>query len=237
VSIQVNDLDPAVQWAQDCQWLPEHTPLGQVQAITLVRLRLAQSGLQEPFLKESAETIERLVARATAGQWWGELLELLILRSLLYRAQGDPTGMLASLEQAITLAEPEGHIRVFVDEGEPLRLMLLDYQLAIKQQIAGNVEAELLRRLIYTDKLLAAFPQPAPVGKSASQILPEPLSDRELEILRLIASGRSNKEIADLLVIGLSTVKSHINNLYGKLGTNRRTEAIAIARGLGLLAD
>jgi LuxR family maltose regulon positive regulatory protein len=68
-------------------------------------------------------------------------------------------------------------------------------------------------------------------------MLPEPLSERELDILRLIAAGRSNQEIAEKLVIALSTVKSHINNLYGKLGTNRRTEAIAIAREMGLLSE
>jgi LuxR family maltose regulon positive regulatory protein len=69
------------------------------------------------------------------------------------------------------------------------------------------------------------------------QSLPEPLSERELDILQLIAIGRSNQEIAATLVIAVSTVKTHINNLYGKLGTNRRTEAIALARQLGLLAD
>jgi LuxR family maltose regulon positive regulatory protein len=237
VSIQVNDLDAAVQWAQDCQWLPEHTPLGSLQASTLARLRLAQNGQQERFLKESAETIDRLVVRATAGQWWGELMEFLILRSRLEWAQGDTTGMYVSLGQAIALAEPQGHIRVFVDEGEPLRRLLLDYHPAIKQQITEDVGDAHLRRLTYTDKLLAAFPQAAPVGKTIPQILPEPLSERELDILRLIASGRSNQEIAEMLVIAVSTVKTHINNLYGKLGTNRRTEAIAVARKLGLLAE
>jgi LuxR family maltose regulon positive regulatory protein len=238
MSIQENDLERAIQWAQARQWLPEHTPLGQMQAITLIRLRLAQSWYrkQDQLLGESAEVMNRLVTRATAGQWWGELLELLILRSLLYRAQGDKTDMLASLEQAIALAEPEGHIRAFVDEGEPLRLLLLDYRSTIKQQITENVEGQALRRLIYTDKLLDSFPQPAPVGKATIQTLPEPLSERELAILRLIASGRSNQEIAEILVIAVSTVKSHINNLYGKLGTNRRTEAIAIARDQGLLS-
>jgi LuxR family maltose regulon positive regulatory protein len=231
-SIQVNDLDTAVQWAQDCQWLPEHTPLGQVQAITLARLRLAQNRQQEPFLKESAETIDRLVARATSGQWWGELLELLVLQALLCRAQDDTTRMHASLKQAIALAAPEGHIRVFVDEGEPLRLLLLDYQSTIKGRENGESEP---RQRIYMDTLLSAFPQPAPLGKATRQNLAEPLSEREFDILQLIAAGRSNQEIADILVIAVSTVKTHINNLYGKLGTNRRTEAIAIAREQGLL--
>jgi LuxR family maltose regulon positive regulatory protein len=236
MSIQASDLEAGTGWAQGCQWLPEHTPLGQVQAITLVRLHLAQSrhGKPDPFLRDSVETMNRLVERATGGQWWGELLEFLILRSLLYSAQGDRTGMLASLEQAIALAKPEGHIRVFVDEGEPMHQLLLDYQSTIKQR--GNGEDKSWQRLIYIDRLLSAFPQPAPAGKSTPQILPEPLSERELDILRLIATGRSNQEIAEILVIAVSTVKTHINNLYGKLGTNRRTEAIAIAREQGLLS-
>jgi LuxR family maltose regulon positive regulatory protein len=235
MSIQVNDLNTAIQWAQGCQWLPEHTSLGSLQASTLARLRLAQRGEREPLLQESAGTIDRLLVRARAGQWWGELLELLTLRCLLYRAQGDATGMLASLEQAIALAEPESHIRDFVDEGEPMRLLLLDFQLTIRQR--ENTEGRSRQLLIYTDKLLSAFPQPAPVEKATSQNLPDPLSERELNILRLIAAGRSNQEIAEKLVVAVSTVKTHINNLYGKLGTNRRTEAIAIARELGLLTE
>jgi LuxR family maltose regulon positive regulatory protein len=232
----VHDLETAVQWAQGYQWLPEHTPLGQVQAITLVRLHLAQCrhGLLDRFPRESAELMDRLVARATAGHWWGDLLELLVLRSLLYRAQGETTGMLASLGEAIDLAEPEGHIRVFVDEGEPMRVLLHDYQSTINGRETGESKAQ---QLLYMDKLLSAFPQPAPVGKAIHQSLPEPLSERELDILRLIAAGRSNQEIAEILVIAVSTVKTHINNLYGKLGTNRRTEAIAIAREQGLLTD
>jgi LuxR family maltose regulon positive regulatory protein len=234
VSIQVNDLESAIRWAQDCHWFPEHTPLGRVQVTTLARLRLAQSEQQEPLLKESAETIERLVVRATAGQWWGELLELLILQARLHGTQSDTTAMYASLGQAIALAEPEGHIRVFVDEGEPMRRRLLDYQSFLTGRDNGDGQPS--QQLLYIDKLLSAFPQPAPAGNAIRQSLPEPLSERELDILQLIAAGHSNQEIADTLVIALSTVKSHINNLYGKLGTSRRTEAIAIAREQGLLS-
>jgi LuxR family maltose regulon positive regulatory protein len=239
MAIRVNDLDTAIRWAEDCQWLPEHTSLGQVQAVTRVRLLLAQSrrGKQDRFLLESAATIDRLMEHATTGQWRGELIELLILRALLYRTQNNSTEMFKSLDQAIALAEPEGYIRVFADEGEPMRLLLLDYQSNIKRHVRDNEEVSWLRRLAYADKLLAALSPSAPGEEAANENLAEPLSQRELDILRLIAAGRSNQEIADTLVIAVSTVKSHINNLYGKLGTNRRTEAIAIARELGLLAE
>jgi LuxR family maltose regulon positive regulatory protein len=164
------------------------------------------------------------------------LIELSLLRALLCQEQHDTTGMLANLEQALTLAQPEGYIRIFIDEGQPMRLLLLDYQLNIKQHVGDNAEVSSLRRLAYTDKLLTAFFPSAPVEEPKNETLPEPLSKRELDILRLIAAGRSNQEIADTLVIALSTVKSHINNLYGKLGTNRRTQAIIIAREQGLLS-
>ena len=101
----------------------------------------------------------------------------------------------------------------------------------------NRIDEETLSLLAYIDRLLAAFSHPAPVEKSMPGTLLEPLSERELEILRLIALGKTNKEIADTLVIAISTVKSHINHLYGKLGTSRRTQAIAIARDLGLISE
>jgi LuxR family maltose regulon positive regulatory protein len=118
-----------------------------------------------------------------------------------------------------------------------MRLLLTDYKSAVEKQIGNSLDGNLSRLLPYIDRLMAAFPQPPFAETSKDGSLLEPLSERELDILRLIASGRSNQEIADILVIAISTVKSHINNLYSKLGTNRRTQAIAIARQQGLLAD
>jgi LuxR family maltose regulon positive regulatory protein len=118
-----------------------------------------------------------------------------------------------------------------------MRLLLAKLQSTLRQKAAAKIDPSSNKLLTYTDKLLAAFSQPAPVEKPKPATMPEPLSERELEILQLIASGSSNQEIAEILVIALSTVKSHINNLYGKLGTNRRTQAIALARDLGLLSE
>jgi LuxR family maltose regulon positive regulatory protein len=125
------------------------------------------------------------------------------------------------------LAEPEGFVRTFVDEGAPMARLL---RRALAQGIAPS----------YVTKLMAAFgesAQPAPPAGQAldDQPLIEPLTERELEVLRLIASGLSNREIAEDLVVAVSTVKSHINHIYGKLDAKSRIQAVAKARKLGLL--
>jgi LuxR family maltose regulon positive regulatory protein len=124
-----------------------------------------------------------------------------------------------------------------VDEGEPMRRLLLDGQLLFRQRAAGPADSSTLSLLAYGDRLLAAFPPPISTASPANGMGIEPLSPRELQILRLISSGLSNEEIAVTLVIALSTVKSHINSLYGKLGVQRRTQALSIAHDLGLLPD
>ncbi len=118
-----------------------------------------------------------------------------------------------------------------------MRLLSLDYQAIIKKKLSDGVDNESLRLLAYTDKLLAAFSQTVSDQKPGHDTIAKSLSERELDILRLIATGRSNQEIADILVIAMSTVKSHINSIYGKLGTNRRTQAVVIARDMGFLSE
>ncbi|MCB0014253.1 MAG: hypothetical protein KDE34_20210 [Anaerolineales bacterium] len=137
----------------------------------------------------------------------------------------------ATLAQALALAEPEGFVRLFVDEGPPVAELLNRV----------NASPEGRRRTTYIRKLLAAFPHhPAEAVASPSvstpQPLIEPLSERELEVLRLIAAGKSNKEIARLLVIAPGTVKKHLNNIYGKLGVHSRTQALVRANALELLS-
>ncbi|RPI91159.1 MAG: helix-turn-helix transcriptional regulator, partial [Chloroflexi bacterium] len=200
--------------------------------ITLARLHLAQSRITEAIallgqFREDAEAAERM----------GSVIEVLMLEALAFAAQGDQGRALTSLERALTLSEPEGYIRLFVDEGEPMRQLMTEYQSEIKKQTANGLDGQSSYLLAYINRLLAVFPQPAHSEKPGPVTMPEPLSERELDILRLIATGRTNQEIAEILVIAVSTVKSHINNLYGKLGTNRRTQAIAIARDLGLLSE
>jgi LuxR family maltose regulon positive regulatory protein len=147
------------------------------------------------------------------------------------------------LERALALAEPEGFMRTFVDEGEPMRQVLADCRGQMERQ-ARTTEGENAQRwLAYIDKLLAAFGQslksteasvvryrPSAIGE-----LVEPLTDREQEVLRLVAEGLSDRQIAEKMTVVVGTVKRHLNNLYGKLGVHSRTQAMARAKELGLL--
>jgi LuxR family maltose regulon positive regulatory protein len=154
----------------------------------------------------------------------GVLIEILTLQALAYQALGQASQAQAELSRALALAEPEGYIRLFVDLGEGMRQL---------------VEASRRVAPAYADLLLAHFPpleaDQATGSRLASGGLIEPLNERELEILRLITAGYSNQVIANQLVVAVSTVKWHINNLYAKLGVHSRTQALAKARELGLM--
>jgi LuxR family maltose regulon positive regulatory protein len=147
-------------------------------------------------------------------------IEILVLQSLTHQQRADLPSAHASLERALALAEPEGYVRIFVDEGEPMRQLL---------RKAGASA--------YTRQLLGAFGEPAQLPSASAQAstLAEPLTAREIEVLRLIAAGMRNQEIADRLFISLPTVKRHVANAYGKLGVSHRTEAVARANELNLL--
>jgi LuxR family maltose regulon positive regulatory protein len=128
----------------------------------------------------------------------------------------------------LILAQPEGYVRLFVDEGDPMRALLLDFR-AINEKQARGSNAELKE---YVDKLLAAFALPEDTPPSN---LVELLSQRELEVLRLVAQGLSNQEISERLFIALSSVKGHNQLIFSKLQVKSRTEAVARARELSLL--
>ena len=142
-------------------------------------------------------------------------------QALALQIQGNLEQATASLAQALSLAEQGGYVRTFVNNGEPMAKLL-------RQAASQGISPQ------YVAKLLSAFDRTTEPPLPVSQPLVEPLSERELEVLRLIAAGLSNREIADDLVVGVSTVKKHINNLYGKLGVHSRTQAIARVRDLGL---
>lgn len=150
--------------------------------------------------------------------WEDERLSALIVEALIHHAAGEMKLAFERLRDALAMAEPGGFVRIFVDEGEPMkRLLSAAYERAIKRR--------------YVAKLLAAFQPAIPMA----QPLIEPLSERELEVLRLVAQGLSNQEIGERLFLALSSVKGHNRNIFDKLHVNRRTEAVARARELGLL--
>jgi LuxR family maltose regulon positive regulatory protein len=150
-----------------------------------------------------------------------------VFQAVAFAKQNRTREGLHALQEALTLAEPEGYVRIFLDEGEPVRGLL--------HRIRSDNPDALLRK--YSERLLIAFGEivsnasPSPTSKS----LPEPLSAREVEVLRLVGQGLSNREIADRLVISLPTVKKHVENIHGKLGVKNRSQAILRAQELKLL--
>jgi LuxR family maltose regulon positive regulatory protein len=188
--------------------------------LTLARALLARATLHTSSdVRPAMQLLGRLRRAADDGKWTALEIEALMLLALAHRQLGDHVAAHAALERALALAEPGGSIRTFLDEGEPMWQLLQGAQGA------------------YAQRLLQAWGVPDhPMATSAPvSLLPEPLTPRELEILRLIASGMRNQEIADRLFISLPTVKRHVANAYGKLGVAHRTEAVARANTLGIL--
>jgi LuxR family maltose regulon positive regulatory protein len=170
-----------------------------------------------------------------ARGWQDERLKVMVLQAVVHHAHGERDKAVQLLSDALALAEPNGFVRIFVDEGEPMRMTISDFRLSIEKQARGQDH----KLLGYADKLLAAFAQPAALPQSkienpGSKML-EPLSQRELEVLQLIAQGLSNCEIGERLFLALDTVKGHNRRIFDKLEVKRRTEAIARGRELGLL--
>ena len=199
-------------------------------------------GLADPPQGKPDEALEVL---APLGQLLGatgrknRLIEVLALRALAHQAQGDTAPALEVLGQALSLAEPEGYCRTFVDEGLSMAALLAQCLLQPGPS-AGQMRPCSPN---YVNQLLAAFPSrepepgaaPLSPDSPALAYLPDPLNDREIEVLNLLAAGLTTPEMADRLILAPSTVKWHLKNIYSKLGVHRRSEAIAQARTLGLL--
>jgi LuxR family maltose regulon positive regulatory protein len=218
-------LDSASQWAEKCELDVDGvlTSVHDFDYVVLARILIAQERLDE-----TSRLLQRLLEAAEAGGRTSKMIEILMLQALASQAGGDTTRAMAALERALTLAEPGGFIRIFVDEGPPMARLLYE---ALTRGISPD----------YARRLLAAFPvaeaertDPSKTRAPKSELV-EPLSERELEVLQLIAEGLTNPEIASRLFLALNTVKAHTRNIYGKLGVNSRTQAVARARALGIL--
>ncbi len=237
------DVDAAWRWTQARGLSADDEPsyMNETAHLTLARVLLARNRPDEAI-----RLLVRLRSAAEAAGRIGRVIEILAVLALALQARGETGQALAALEQALALAEPEGFVRVFVDEGEAMRNVIRDWRLEIRRQKRDGGEERLNRLLVYADRLLAAFPDqmpqlpvtnyPSPISTLQSLLLVEPLSEREIEVLRFIAAGMSNQDIAQKLVVALSTVQWHIKNIYGKLSVHSRTQAVARARDLGLLA-
>ena len=182
--------------------------------IIRMRVHLAQNDYQA-----AVALSERLLKNAEGSGRMGLVIETLVLRALAFQGQKETEQALAALERALALARPEGYVRTFLDEGEAMTRLLCQ---ARSRQVGNGYAAELLEKI----GEISGMTQPS------MQLLNEPLTAREVEVLKLIEAGRSNQEIAGQLVISIPTVKRHISNLYTKLGVKNRTQAVAIGKEL-----
>jgi len=165
--------------------------------------------------------LEPLRQQMEAKAWQDELLNVMVLQAVALHAHGEKDKAVQLLGEALALAEPGGFIRIFVDEGPPMAALLRE---AAKLGIAPN----------YVRQLLAAFGK-AEGRTSVTQLLIEPLSERELEVLRLLRTDLNGPEIAQQLIVSLNTLHTHTNNIFKKLGVNNRREAVRRAEELDLL--
>jgi LuxR family maltose regulon positive regulatory protein len=192
--------------------------------LTLARVRIAQGRAQPTgsFLPEALGLLERLLEDAEPKARMSSVIEILLLRALALQAQGKQEEALKTLGSALALAEPEGYMRLFLDAGTPILVLLRQ---AYAHQITPGYVVTLLE---------AAGQQVRPAPHRSSQVL-DSLTARESEVLRLLVDGASNREIADHLVLSVNTVKRHVWNLCGKLGVRSRAQAISKARTLQLV--
>jgi LuxR family maltose regulon positive regulatory protein len=215
-------LATAADWAEtyrqsqpDPGSYPQALPL-----MTLAWVELAQGRPDQVLV-----CLEPLAEAAAAGEWIDNLIKILALQALAQAAQGNLESALKALGRAFDLAISEGYVRTFVDYGPPMRQLL-------QQAAARGLAAD------YVSKLLAAFSTEEP-GETAfpptPQPLAEPLTEREVAILRLMAANLSHREVAQELYLSVNTVKWHSTHIYSKLGVHRRGEAVTRAQELGIL--
>ncbi|MGD8624706.1 MAG: LuxR C-terminal-related transcriptional regulator [Anaerolineae bacterium] len=224
-------LEEAAQWGAgrgllaggEPQLLPDIDYFLLIEYLVVARILIAQERLDE-----AGRLLAHLLQAAEAGDRTTRVIEVLLLQALAWAAGGEPTQAMAPLERALALAQPEGFVGIFADEGPPLAQLLYK---AANRGIAPD----------YVRRLLAAFPaaeaerpEPSESSVPGSELI-EPLSEREIEVLQLVAEGLTNREIATRLYLALNTIKAHTRNIYGKLGVGNRTQAVARARALGIL--
>jgi LuxR family transcriptional regulator, maltose regulon positive regulatory protein len=205
-------------------------PAGLLNPVPARRARLL---LAQDRPGQSLALLDRLHATAKAQNRTGSLIEISALRALALAATGDETGAVTTLAGTLLLACPQGYVRVFADEGPPMAALL--GRLIAAQRTGSGSRAAAEVPLGYLARLQGAFGPGRPARDSVPSGIVDPLTSRELEVLEMLAAGRSNQAIAGELVVTLDTVKKHVGHVLGKLGAANRTEAVARARELNLL--
>ena len=210
--------DEALVWAREngISTADDLSYVHEYEHVTLARALLASGSAVQ-----ASGLLGRLLQAAERGGRGGGVIEVLVLKALAHQTLGVTRASLQWLEQALSLAEPEGYVRVFVDEGAPMAALL---QAAAQRGIATD----------YVRRLLSAFGAPED-RPPARQALVEPLSERELEVLRLLATDLGGPEIANQLMVSLNTMRTHTKSIYTKLGVNSRRAAVHRAEELQLL--
>jgi LuxR family transcriptional regulator, maltose regulon positive regulatory protein len=218
-------LSEALDWARErgLSTDDELSYLREFEHTTLARVLLARymSDRDDRSIQQTIAFLERLRQAAEESGRNGSLIDVLVVQALAHQARGDMAVAVATIRRALTLAEPEGYVRLFVDEGAPMASLLR----AVAKQGAGS----------YVRRLLAEV-EAAGGSSPAKQDLIDPLSARELDVLRLLGSDLDGPDIARELFVSLNTVRTHTKNIYAKLGVNNRRAAVRRARELALLA-
>jgi LuxR family maltose regulon positive regulatory protein len=227
------DTAATARWTQQRGLRPDDEP-GYPQEreyLVLARVLLAQD-----CPGQALTLLDRLLAQAATGGRIGSAIEIRTLQALAHQASRDEPAAMAALVEALTLSCPQGHVLVFADEGAPMHALLAQLSAARpgEQHAARRIDPGYLAGLLRACGQADAVPPPRRAG-AAPPGLAEPLTDRELDVLRLLAAGKSNQRIAHDLVVALDTVKKHVTHVLGKLGAANRTEAAARARELGLI--
>ena len=228
VYLKQGRLSKAQEWVREHQLSvqDEFSFLREFEHVTLARVLIVeyQQKHDKQFIRDALHLLESLLNAAEIANRTGSVIEILLAQAFAFQAENNVLQALASLKRALTLAEPEGYFRLFVDEGMELMELL--------RELNDPRETENLKK--YIQNILSVIEHESS-HPSPSQPLIDPLSERELEVLRLIAQGLLNGEISRKLFLSLSTVKGHNLRIFAKLQAKSRTEAVARARELGLL--
>jgi LuxR family maltose regulon positive regulatory protein len=183
-------------------------------------------GREQPaasHLEDALILLARLREAAERAGWTGKLIEILVLQAMALQAQDEEVDALAVLDEALSIAEPEGYVRTFVDEGTPMtRLLKQAAERGMAPRYVSHLQAATVKEAVAKHRTTAPT-------------LVDPLSDREIEVLRLLSTEMSSSEIASELVVSVNTVRTHIKHIYSKLDVHSRYEAVERATDLNLL--